>query len=92
MAGWKILGTIDRAPIPKTVEQEARAYFQILPAEEKHWLGNDDHINYYEDRTGQHAGVLDAFHDSEFWAVALIYDRDNRRIRVLRYSWGSYME
>ena len=91
MDGWRHLGTIDCAPVPKPIEQDARAYFQTLPRKEKDWLSRDNHINYWEDRTGQHAVVLDAFRDGEFWTIALIYNRDGLRIKVLRYSTGAYM-
>ena len=92
MAGWKGLGSFSYTPVPDTIQRDARTYFQTLSEVERTSAEDDSHVKYWEDGTGQHAVVLDAAHDNEFWTIALIYDRDNRRIKVLKYSTGSYME
>lgn len=98
MASWKGVRTFSNdgnpppPPIPKEIEQDARAFYQTLPEVEKAWAKDDDsQISYWEDGTGQHAVVIRASHDGEHWCYALIYDRNNRRIKVLKYSTSGYM-
>ena len=91
MAGWNGLGTFDNMVVPEVFKQDAQAFFQTLPAIERNESQHGDAITFWEDGTGQHAVVLSAPHNGEHWHYALIYDRDNRRIKVLKYSTGSYM-
>ncbi len=95
MASWKGLRTFSSdgnpppLPIPKEIEQDARAFYQTLPEVEKaRAKGDDSAISYLEDGTGQHAVVINASDSHEFWHYALIYDKNNRRIKVLKYSTG----
>ena len=92
LKNWQDLGWLSQAEVPEMIRQDARAYFRTLPdrlrtkAEKSDWA-----VSYLEDGTSQHAVVLEDGHNGEYWRYALIYDRDNRRIKVLKYSTGSYM-
>jgi hypothetical protein len=46
---------------------------------------------FFEDETGQHAVGFEAFPPNEnaTWHYVLIYDKDNRRIKVIRYDYRS---
>lgn len=90
MKNWKGLGTFSNTVVPEIIKQDAQAYFQTLPKVEKDSSEDDHEVTYWEDGTGQHAVILHAPHDGEHWHHALIYDRGNRRIKVLKYSTGSY--
>jgi hypothetical protein len=91
MASWKALGTFSNMGVPETIKQDANAYFQTLPAIESNESQHGDAITYWEDGTGQHAVVLATPHNGEHWHHAIIYNRDNKRLKVIKYSTGSYM-
>lgn len=91
MAGWKGLGTFDNMAVLDTFRRDAQTFFQTLPPIEKNESQHGDAITFRENGTGQHAVVLSAPHNGEHWHYALIHDRDNRRIKVLKDSTGSYM-
>lgn len=92
MAGWKELGAFSEEGVPQTIKRDALAYFSTLPDEERESIEYDWAVRYWEGENGQHAAVLEAPHDGEYWSIALIYDRDNHRLRVLKYSTGSFTE
>jgi hypothetical protein len=91
MKGWKELGRLSNTAAPETITKDAQTFIQTLPATEKVASGEDYNVTYWEDVIGQHAVVLNTPHDGEHWHYALIYDQNNRRIKVIKYSTGSYM-
>jgi hypothetical protein len=44
----------------------------------------------YEDGTGQHAARFQAGKDGTYWDCILIYDKDNKRIKVIKHIDGHY--
>ncbi len=90
LAEWKRLGSITVAPVPEVIKQDARAYFQTMPAHDRREATNDYAVDCRTDGGGQYAVVLYSPEDGEHWNYALIYDRDGRRLKVLKYSTGSY--
>lgn len=44
---------------------------------------------FYEDGTGQHAVKIVAFppNQNSVWHYALIYDKDNKRIKIIKYGY-----
>ena len=96
MQGWQEVRTFAEpfyktVPIPKTIRQDVQAFIRTLSGQEKYDTEADFNELYWEDGTGQHAVVFNVPHDGEHWHYALIYDRNNRRVKVLKYSTGSYM-
>ena len=91
MKDWKGIAPFSSKEVPETIKRDARAYIQTLPAIERNTVQDDDVITYWEDGTGQHAVILQTPHDGQCWYYALIYGQDNRRIKVLKYSTGTYM-
>ena len=90
LKNWRGITTFDHAPVPDAIRQDALAYFQTMPPGERPPTDDLGMVTYLEDGTGQHAVVVDAPRDGERWQYALIYDRNNWRVKVLRYSVGSY--
>ncbi len=50
-------------------------------------------IDLLEDGTGQHAVSIEIFekHKNASWHYVLIYDKENKRMRVIKYGYTRYM-
>ena len=57
LEGWKG-GTFSVMPVPEVIKQDARAYFQPMPAYERGESENSYTVEYVEVGTGQHAVIL----------------------------------
>ena len=90
MKDWKEVKPFSDPAVPESIKQDATTFFQTLSGQERSWWVNngDFAATYWENGTGQHAVILKCPHDGECWCHALIYDRDDRRIKVLKYSTG----
>ena len=86
LAGWQIVHNY--APDPAIVK-DYQDYIQKLPAKDNNYVGS---VFYYEDGTGQHAISMEIFVKGEnaSWHYVLIYDKENKRIKAIRYGYGSY--
>jgi hypothetical protein len=89
LAGWHILGS--NLDTNKAVSDDYHAYINKLPPKERE---HSYIINYFEDGTGRHAvsiGVsIDGLWQGTEWWHVLIYDKENERIRVIKYKKGHY--
>lgn len=85
LAGWKV---DFHYPPNQTIVNDYQDYIQKLPPGEKKYLGPSE---YFEDGTGQHAVRISVLLNGTEWAHILIYDKDNKRIRVIKYAAGRYM-
>ena len=88
LKGWHGITAFVDAPVPDAIRHDAQDWFDSMSSIPKPGHGVDGLITYWEDGTGQHAVVVEAYREGICWRYALIYDRDNRRIRVLKYSTG----
>jgi hypothetical protein len=88
LAGWQ-LDFSPPGPGDKIIEKDYQDYIQKLPAKDKNYVGP---IFYYKDGTGQHAVGMEIFVKGEnaSWHYLLIYDKENKRIKAIRYGYGSY--
>ena len=69
----------------KAISDDYKDYIQKLPPEEK---GNAIPIvQYFEDGTGQHAVQITIGLGTD-WEHVLIYDKDNKRIKTIKYVSG----
>jgi hypothetical protein len=84
LAGWKM----DFAPqLDPVIAKDCQDYIQKLPPEGK----NVARVSgYFEDETGQHAVKIETPFNGISWVHALIYDKDNKRIKAIKYSTGHY--
>jgi len=71
----------------KIIETDYQNYIQKLPASEKDFVGS---MGFSEDNTGQHAVHLTIGVGGTWWEHILIYDKDNKRIKVIKYRNGGY--
>jgi hypothetical protein len=72
----------------KTIADDYKNYLQALSPEDKKFAGP---IFYYEDGTGQHAVRIEIEYSGSIWEHVLIYDKDNKRIKAIKYADGGYM-
>jgi len=64
-----------------------QSYVKTLSQEEQK---NIVPVFCYENGTGQHAVKIVVALDGEEWSHILIYDKDNKRIKTIRYLSGHY--
>ena len=70
-----------------TIEKDYRDYIQKLPPDEGKYAGP---IHYLTDGAGQHAIMIMMGIDNKVWRHILIYDKDDKRIKTIKYLSGDY--
>ena len=78
------LGNLDSN---KTITDDYKDYLQKLPPEDRKYIGP---MTFFEDGTGQHAVEIEEALNGTWWYHVLIYDKDNKRIKTIKYSPGKY--
>jgi hypothetical protein len=71
----------------QSVVDDYQNYIRTLSPEEQRRAGP---ILYFEDGTGQHAVDIEIGINGTSWKHVLIYDKDNKRIKTIKYSPGGY--
>ena len=84
LAGWK--SNYKHEP-DLAIEKDYRGYIDKLPPQERLAARPAD---YLEDGTGHHAIVIELALNGQWWYHVLIYDQEDRRINVIKYSRGRY--
>jgi hypothetical protein len=86
LAGWQI--AFGEEP-NQAIVKDYQDYIQKLPPKDNNYVGP---IFYYKDGTGQHAVGMEIFVKGEnaSWHYVLIYDKENKRIKAIRYGYGGY--
>jgi hypothetical protein len=87
LAGFYVssLGNLDNN---KAIMDDYKDYIQKnLSAEERKYAGP---IFYFEDGSGQHAVRIEIGLNGTSWEHVLIYDKDNKRIKTIKYVAGHY--
>lgn len=71
------------------IEHDYKDYLQKLPPKRQGAIGA---ISFYESDTGEHAVTIEIYEGdkSASWQHVLIYDRDNKRVKVVRCRYGNY--
>jgi hypothetical protein len=69
----------------KAITDDFQDYLQKLSPEERKYAGPHE---YFEDGTGQHAIRIETDQYNERWYHVLIYDKENKRIKVIKYCEG----
>jgi hypothetical protein len=84
LAGWKK----DFAPqLDPVIAKDCQDYIQTLTPDER----QSYQINgYYNDGAGQHAVQIEVALNGTWWRHILVYDKDNKRIKTIKYSHGGY--
>ena len=78
------LGNLDSN---KAIIDDYKDYIQKLSPEERRNLGP---TFFYEDGTGQHAIDIAIGVNGRWWRHILIYDKDSKRIKTIKYATGYY--
>ena len=81
---WSSLVNLDDN---KTITDDYKNYILTLSPEEQRRAGP---ILYFEDGTGQHAVDIEIGINGTSWKHILIYDKDDKRIKTVKYSPGGY--
>jgi hypothetical protein len=85
VAGWK-----NFYPNPEpdaAIKKDYEDYMHNLPP----WSAQIDAQNFfYEDKTGQHAVKIEVAVNGTWWIHVLIYDQNDKRIKVIKYIGGHY--
>lgn len=71
----------------KVITADYKAYIKTLSPDEQKYAGP---INFYEDGNGQYAVEIRIGLDGTDWSHILIYDKDNKRIKTIKYAAGHY--
>ena len=72
----------------KAITEDYKDYIQKLSPKETRYLGP---VFYFEDGAGQHAVRIESDIDGkDCWYHILFYDKDNRRVKVVKYFYGRY--
>ncbi|HTA95228.1 MAG TPA: hypothetical protein VK769_03815 [Verrucomicrobiae bacterium] len=73
----------------KAITDDYKSYIQTLSPEEQKFATVDE---FFADGTGQHAVRIETdINGDQAWYHILIYDKDNKRIKVIKYYRGKYM-
>lgn len=107
LKGWKPGGEVgckngemsaEISPIPgyKEISDDVQKFVNKLPVDHspygtRRWCYWIEDMRFYEDGTGQHAVGFQIPHDGTWWGYVLIYDKNNKRVKAVRYVQGHYM-
>jgi hypothetical protein len=89
LAAWKVLLSHDYEKLDKAITVDYRDYIQKLPPGERYYV-TESEIWFLEDGNGQHAVRIEIPLNGTWWEHVLIYDKDNKRIKTIKYSNGGY--
>lgn len=84
LVGWK---RVYLAEPDKAIAEDYRDYIQNLPPNERKAVGP---VFFFEDGTGQHAIRFEIGINGTDWAYVLIYNKESKRIKVIKYFSGYY--
>lgn len=84
---WKMGWSQDPDKINKAIRDDYQDYVRHLPARKRKYVGM---IFLLEDGAGQHAVKIEIDFNGTWLEHALIYDRENRRIKVIKFVGGHY--
>jgi len=90
LAGWKLCFSQDPKNLGPAIMADYQDFIQKLPPKERDYAGI---MNTFEDGTGQHAVriLVSSNHTNAAWYYALIYDKENKRIKVIKYGYFRIM-
>ena len=88
LAGWTFCHSDNPVCSNKEIKEDYQKYISMLSQREQKYIG---WIYFYEDSTDQHAVRITILLDGTYWNHILIYDKNNTRIRVIKYADGHYM-
>jgi len=85
LTGFHFCFDQDPHKLNKTIQDDYQDYIRKLPPEEKTFATYD---NDFEDGTGQHAVLITVGLNGTNWRHVLIYDKNDKRIKTIKYVSG----
>jgi hypothetical protein len=86
LQGWRECMT---SQVDETITEDYRSYIQKLSPQEQQAV-SDSCIHFFRDETGHHAVRIEIPLDNRWRHHVLIYDKANKRTRVIKYHAGGY--
>jgi hypothetical protein len=87
MSGWNRLPDRDQS-LNKSLIDDCQSYVRPLRAE-GHFIDDSD-IWFFQNGSGQHAIEIEMTTDRRQLVHVLIYDKNDKRIKVIKYASGWY--
>lgn len=87
LAGWNLCISQDPNKLSSAINDDYQYYLQELPVVERTGVGP---VQFFVDGTGQHAVRIEIALNGIDWAHVLIYDKENKRVKVLKFVSGHY--
>jgi hypothetical protein len=84
LAGWRP-SSIGNLNANKIISDDYQRYIKNLPPERSQFVGT---VDFFEDGTGQHAVKIRMGVNGAWWEHVLFYDRNDSRIKIIKYSTG----
>jgi len=84
LAGWKLDFSRQTNQV---IVDDYKSYIEKLPSKQKGFIGS---VHGFVDATGQHAVDISIGVNGRWWRHILIYDQENKRIKVISYKTGWY--
>jgi len=88
IAGWKSCAVQNPDQFPPAIHDDYLAYRRKLESNIENIIIS---VAFYEDSTGQRAVSIELDYNGTTWTHVLIYDRNNKRIKTIKYVSGYYM-
>lgn len=86
IAGWHSASLVDLQN-NKAICDDYQAYIKSIPSRKFQFI---EGVSFSEDGTGQHAVTIQEGRSDTYWNHVLVYDKDNKRIKVIVYVDGHY--
>ena len=87
LAGWQEEYLPE--PSDQILEKDYHDYIRNLPPGEQEFIGP---VFFFKDGTGQHAAQIEVdIGGKDCWHHILFYDKENKRIKVVKYFYGRYV-
>ena len=86
LAGWRELVRESDKP-NQAITDDFQRYIQSLEPNERE---SAKYVHYYEDGKGQHALRFEVPINGTDWAHVLIYNKENKRVKVFKYISAYY--
>ena len=86
LAGWKPLFGREYEQLDEAIRGDYQNYILTLTPKER----QSPSVHFYGDGTGQHAVEIIIGLNGRWWRHILIYDKENNRIKAIKYATGYY--
>ena len=86
LEGWHF-SSLDNLRSNKAITEDCHDYIQKLALKQKGFV---DSVEYFTDGTGQHAVDVKIISNGTWWEYVFFYDKENKRIKVIKHKSAGY--